>query len=589
MQNLIRILLVEDEIIIAMSEKQQLESLGYSVHNVTNGESAINSVENEKFDIILMDINLGEGLDGTQVAEEILKENDIPIVFLSSHTKSEIVKKTEKITSYGYVVKNSGVAVLEASIKMAIRLFNVNRELKLAELKLKNNEKNLQQITDTMQETVSVIGLDGNFLYANKNAALNMSGGKTTNIVGKNILELIPEEQAKSLIEVYNTVHQLGDTVKQEIEIQLEKGNTWFFNTLNSIEYGSPKLPAVLSVSMDITEQKRAEEAVIDSNEKYKLVFENSMDGIFFTSPDGSIISANPKACEILGSSEEYLIKKGREAVVDLTDKRLPEALSLRETNGYFKGELSFKKKTGEVVPVELATCIFRDKENRKRSYISFREISEQKKKEKQLKKTIQEKDYLMRELNHRVKNNLFMVSSLISLKNSSLGDKIDLSDIISQIDAIRIVHEKLLYQSEDITSINLREYIQELLSTVFSLSKKQIKVKKNIENVSIRTGSAIPIGLIINEIATNAMKHSFVDNSEYIFTVKLVEDKSKNQYLLSISNSGKPFPENIDFDNPETLGLRLISALISQLDGTIDIERSPHPVFTIRFPGEES
>ena len=126
------ILLVEDEFLIAMTEKLELEKYGYAVRTVTTGEKAIETIKTSSgIDLVLMDINLGDGIDGTEAAEIILKDHDIPIVFVSSHSEREVVEKTEKITSYGYVVKNSSITVLDASIKMAFKLFNAKiRELK---------------------------------------------------------------------------------------------------------------------------------------------------------------------------------------------------------------------------------------------------------------------------------------------------------------------------------------------------------------------------------------------------------------------------------------------------------------------------
>ncbi|HAE87916.1 TPA: histidine kinase, partial [Candidatus Marinimicrobia bacterium] len=126
-----KILLVEDETLIAMHEQMILEDYGYSVMVVSSGESAIESVQNTPdIDLILMDINLGDGIDGTEAARQILAEHDIPLVFLSSHTEREVVEKTEGITSYGYIVKNSGETVLIASIKMAFRLFSARMKEK---------------------------------------------------------------------------------------------------------------------------------------------------------------------------------------------------------------------------------------------------------------------------------------------------------------------------------------------------------------------------------------------------------------------------------------------------------------------------
>ena len=125
------LLLVEDEALIALNNKRSLERYGYWVEIANCGEKALEILERgPDFDLVLMDINLGKGLDGTETASRILQTQEVPIVFLSSHTEPEIVERTEKISSYGYVVKNSSITVLDASIKMAFKLFEANRKLK---------------------------------------------------------------------------------------------------------------------------------------------------------------------------------------------------------------------------------------------------------------------------------------------------------------------------------------------------------------------------------------------------------------------------------------------------------------------------
>lgn len=115
------ILLVEDEALIAMAEQVRLEQYGYRVTTVGTGEKAIETIKaNAPVDLILMDVNLGMGIDGTDAARAILGVRDIPIVFLSSHTEPEIVEKTEKITSYGYVVKSSSTTVLDMQLRFSI-------------------------------------------------------------------------------------------------------------------------------------------------------------------------------------------------------------------------------------------------------------------------------------------------------------------------------------------------------------------------------------------------------------------------------------------------------------------------------------
>lgn len=145
------ILLVEDEAINAIVGKRTLEKYGYNVVISNSGEKAVEFInKNSGIDLILMDIDLGSGIDGTEAAVEILKEHDLPLVFLSSHTKPEVVEKTEGITSYGYIVKNSGETVLIASIKMAFRLFAEKEIVKL-------HEKELQASAEALKISESAV------------------------------------------------------------------------------------------------------------------------------------------------------------------------------------------------------------------------------------------------------------------------------------------------------------------------------------------------------------------------------------------------------------------------------------------------
>jgi len=136
------LLLVEDEPILAMAERMALQRRGYRVELASSGEDAVALVASgEPVDLVLMDIDLGAGMDGTQAAEEIGRLRSLPVVFLSGHTEPEVVEKTERVTSYGYIVKGSNITVLDASIKMAFKLFRANHLVKESEARLNRSEK----------------------------------------------------------------------------------------------------------------------------------------------------------------------------------------------------------------------------------------------------------------------------------------------------------------------------------------------------------------------------------------------------------------------------------------------------------------
>ncbi|MBK7497837.1 MAG: PAS domain S-box protein [Ignavibacteriales bacterium] len=167
------ILLVEDDAMIAVVETIKLKKYGYNVIHVLNGQKAIETANDNSniIDLILMDINLGEKLDGTEIAKLILSDQDIPLIFLSSHTEREVVEKTENITFYGYVVKDSSITVLDASIKMAFRLHeayqnlkNQKIEIELDEKKLEIFEKRYRRLFESAKDGILILNADNGMI-----------------------------------------------------------------------------------------------------------------------------------------------------------------------------------------------------------------------------------------------------------------------------------------------------------------------------------------------------------------------------------------------------------------------------------------
>jgi two-component sensor histidine kinase len=175
------------------------------------------------------------------------------------------------------------------------------------------------------------------------------------------------------------------------------------------------------------------------------------------------------------------------------------------------------------------------------------------------------------------------MVSSLIGLKDCEI--EADLSDLKHRIDVITFVHEKL-HQGNNVQTIAAQEYFQELLDSLFSATTfRDIEIVYQIERMSLPVKIAIPLGLIVNELATNALKHGFIPEERAGFSLDLKRNATQGEYELQVSNTGKPFPEEVDVQTTDTLGLQLISILIHQLHGRLELVKRPFPVFTLTFP----
>lgn len=214
------ILLVEDDPVVALLETQLLKKEGYNIINARNGELAISLVRahSKKIDLILMDIDLGEGMDGTEAARTILLDHEIPVVFLSSHIEKEIVEKTEKITSYGYVVKNTGITVLDASIKMAFKLFEAHTNISRQKMEIVSFNENLQAAYEEMEASNEELIRSENELLISENRYRLLFNNMTA---GFALHEIICDEEGKPIdyrfIDVNPAFEKLTGLIASEI------------------------------------------------------------------------------------------------------------------------------------------------------------------------------------------------------------------------------------------------------------------------------------------------------------------------------------------------------------------------------------
>jgi len=448
-------------------------------------------------------------------------------------------------------------------------------------LKRKQTEANLQKSRRQMELFINsspdfYFLKDTEFRYRICNSAnAQFFQRERQDIIGKTDFDLMPADAAEKCMATDKEALE-----KKEIVRSIEQVGTHVYETLKLPVIEDSSVVGVAGIIRDISEQKQIEQSLRENEEKVKSILDSLSDGIAVMDTNYNVVQTNIKLRDDIGVQSEQDItgKKCYSAFYGFTSQCdwCPAKLVQQHWKSFSK-VVPFPEEDPQRWFHLVASPIVNTENELVYIVESARDIT-------LLKKNEQEKDFLMSELNHRVKNNLIMINSLINLKSDSLGEEIDLSDISHQIDTIRIVHEKL-YNTTVITHINFRDYVEDLLSTVFSFTELAVQIENDIKVGEIPTKVTIPLGLIINEVATNAIKYGFKKDEKAVFTVSMKE--KKDLYILTLSNSGNPFPEDVDFENSDTLGLRLIKVLTTQLDGTIELQKTPHPVFTIRFPLE--
>lgn len=275
-----KILLVEDEALIALDEARTIEKSGYEVQAVYNGEKAVEAAAADPdISLILMDIDLGSGINGTEAARRILENRDIPIVFITSHAEKEYVDKVKEITRYGYVLKSSGRFVLMEAISMAFELFEAHCELK------KENEERIR--TEARQKETALLyshlmenSIDAVYLLSEEGKVLNVNGVAA---------EMTGHDRAELLKLTIDDI-DINYPSKQFIEFWRNKpgGSTILFETnhrhrsgelipveVNGIFFVLDGKKHLFGVARDIRERKRNEEALRASEEKYRSLLED--------------------------------------------------------------------------------------------------------------------------------------------------------------------------------------------------------------------------------------------------------------------------------------------------------------------------
>lgn len=333
---------------------------------------------------------------------------------------------------------------------------------------------------------------------------------------------------------------------------------------------------------------------LLEKKEKHlRLITDNTIDIVTRCNFKGIYQYISPSSSKILGYEPHELLGKNALDFVHPDDiQSLKESfIKARDNNDSNEIEYRYKKASGTYIWIQTVGKPIFNQENVHQGFIcSSRNVDDSKRAEEQIKNSLEEKRVLLKEIHHRVKNNMQIVSSLLSLQSRYIEDE-NAKDVFKEsqdrVKSMAIIHENL-YQSHNLARINFDEYIQKLVSGLFNSygTMGLIKTELDLCKVSLDIDTAVPCGLILNELITNSIKHAFPinKNHEYgLINVKLYKE-SEEMVEIVVSDNGVGFPEDIDFQNTSSLGLQLVNALVNQINGTIELKNTDGTEFKIRF-----
>ncbi len=391
------------------------------------------------------------------------------------------------------------------------------------------------------------------------------------------------ENDLDQLKDIY-PLENIKSKIKTEIKID-SPSVTWLDLQITPLDK-KDQLLGWLITFIDISARKKAESLLTKSEKDYRDLVNHSLVGIYKTDRNGELLFANNSLANIFGynSAEDIKGIMITSLYKNLNDRDII-LKKLKEKGKLEEYEVEMVTRTGE--PVDVLISAKRDGET-----ISgmIMDITENKKSQDLVKKSLLEKEMLLKEIHHRVKNNLMVISSLLSLQSRYIKDEVSKSifkESQNRARSMALIHE-LLYRSTDLKRINFGDYIKTLTNELFRMyvtDPDRIKLNINVEDVMLDINTAIPLGLIVNELVSNSMKHAFPNDRKGKIDIEFkLED---GIYSMIVSDNGVGFPKDYDLEVSDSLGLRIVNSLTEQIDGQIELERTNGTMYIIKFKEE--
>ncbi len=365
-------------------------------------------------------------------------------------------------------------------------------------------------------------------------------------------------------------------------------GNRFLASIVISALYdASGHLLGYTKISKDMTEKKRLEE-------RFRRVVESAPNAMVMINQHGSIEMVNAQAEILFDYARTDMIGQPIEILVPERFRHgHPEKRSLffgdPQSRPMGVGrDLFGRRKDGSEFPVEIGLNPI-ETEVGTMVLSSIVDISDRKQKEARIQAALKEKDLLLGEIHHRVKNNLQVVHSLLNLQSSRINDplvKNMLLDSQNRIQSMALIHQTL-YQSHDFAKVDFSGFLDVLVSNLvnsYRVNSQDIQVHIDVQTILLPINSAIPCGLLINELITNSLKHAFPGGRQGQINITLTPC-DRSTIRLGISDNGIGIPDHVSMSNSATLGLRLITLLSQQLDGKLTINRRDPTEFNLEFP----
>jgi len=478
--------------------------------------------------------------------------------------------------------------------KMRRRVDELEESEKQRERTLRREKALMDALMDHIPDSIYFKDKQCRLVRINRKMMHDLELKDESQAIGKTDVDLFGEEFGHKCLNEDRRLIETGEPVISLLESRkLNDGRiNWTLTSKVPIRNEKGQIVGLVGITREINELKKAEQELERERELLQALMDNFPDTIYFKDTSSRFTRINKAQARVIGIDnpeeatgrsdfdyfppehateafeDEQKIMKTGQPLISKTEK-------IKKADGSFFWVIATKvpiiDKNGEIIGLVGVS----------------RDITDRKLIEDKLQASLKEKEVLLREIHHRVKNNMQIISSLLRLQSNAIEDKKAtqlIRECENRIRAMAFIHEQI-YKTKDLANIDFSEYVTTLstkLIRIYSRDPNLITSSIHCQNVYLNVNTAIPAGLIINELITNSLEHAFDANQKGEIFVEIRSDGGV--YTLRIGDDGMGFPEDLDFRNTESLGLNLVVNLVDQLDGTIELNREKGTEFAIRF-----
>ncbi len=469
------------------------------------------------------------------------------------------------------------------------------RDLSIANIALKSSEEKYHDLFESATDAIFILDLEGNFINVNSIAYTRL-GYTKEEMLSMHVSKLDPPEFAPKVPARMAEIREKGIAIFESAHIR--KDGTVMPVEINARMYEYSGKKVYLSFIRDISMRKKVENALRMSEKRLSRAEAIAHLGNWEWDIPARTLAWSKEVYRLYGMDQEKdhphydividtLSPESRDAFI----KAVEDALTYAKP---FEGEYSLILPDGTRKFTHTMGEVSCDAEGRPLKMFGIvQDITGRKIMENQIRASLEEKEVLLREIHHRVKNNMTVISSMLALHSrliKSDQDRQMLDEARTRIKAMAIIHEKL-YQSGDMSKINASDYLRDILkeiSSSYAVNNGRIVVRTDIQDITLSIDDAMPFGLIINELVTNAMKHAFPELRQGEIKVN-ISLNGTNEVSLSVSDNGVGVPDDIESRKSASLGLSLVDALVRQVRGELKLHKDNGTRFHITFPRRQS